>query len=99
MPEVLAEYVLGARMLALDRFFMQVRRRLSVLERPIHTPSGQRRWHGYTVYNPDVAAHLLEIFRVTYNLALVGEDEKTPAMRLGLASAPLTLRDIAEYLP
>lgn len=99
LPEVLAEYVLGARMLALDRFFMQVRRRLSVLERPIHTPSGQRRWHGYTVYNPDVAAHLLEIFRVTYNLALVGEDEKTPAMRLGLASAPLTLRDIAEYLP
>ncbi len=97
--EVLAGYVLDARMLALDRFFMQVRRRLSVLERPIHTPSGQRRWHGYTVYNPTVVAHLLEIFRVTYNLSLAGVDDKTPAMRLGLAESPMTLQDIIEYVP
>ena len=98
-PETLAEYVLDARMLALDRFFMQVRRRLSVLERPIHTPSGQRRWHGYSVHNPTVVMYLLEIFRVAYNLSLVGADGKTPAMRLGLAKIPLRLHDIAEYVP
>ena len=98
-PEILAEYVLDVRMLALDRFFMQVRRRLSVLERPIHTPSGQRRWHGYSVYNPTVVAHLLEIFRVAYNLSLAGTDGKTPAMRLGLTKAPMTLQDIIEFVP
>jgi hypothetical protein len=98
-PKVLADYLLDVRMNALDRFFMQVRRRLSVLERPIASPSSNRRWHGYAVYNPTVVMRLLEIFRVTYNVALVGEDGKTPAMRLGLANRPMTLKDIIEYLP
>lgn len=99
LPEVLADYLLDVRMHALDRFFMQIRRRLSVLERPIASASGQRRWHGYAVYNPLVVAQLLEIFRVAYNVTLIGKDGRTPAMRLGLAQAPLTLRAIAEFTP
>lgn len=51
------------------------------------------------MYNPTVVAHLLEIFRVTYNLTLAGADEKTPAMRLGLTEAPMSLQDIIEYVP
>jgi hypothetical protein len=98
-PATLADYLLDVRMHALDRFFMQVRRRLSVLERPIFSPSSNTRWHGYAVYNPTVVMRLLEIFRVTYNFVLVGEDRKTPAMRLGLASRPLTLEDIIAFLP
>jgi hypothetical protein len=32
----------------IDRYFMQLRRMLSMLERPISTPSNaQRRWYGY----------------------------------------------------
>ena len=98
-PVTLADYLLDVKMHALDRFFMQVRRRLSVLERPIFSPSSNTRWHGYAVYNPTVVMRLLEIFRVTYNFALVGEDRKTPAMRLGLASRPMTLEDIIAFLP
>jgi hypothetical protein len=37
-----------ASLRAIDAFFMQVRRRLSLLERPITTASNDRRvWHGY----------------------------------------------------
>ena len=97
--DTIADYILDARMLPLDRFFMQTRRRLSVLERPIHTPSGQKRWHGYSVYNPSIAAQLLDIFRVIYNLSLVGEDKMTPAMRLGLAKRSIPLQGIIDYVP
>lgn len=36
-----------------DSFFNQVRRRLSLLERPIHSKSNNGRiWNGYSPYNP-----------------------------------------------
>lgn len=98
--DALADFILDVRMHPLDRFFMQVRRRLSVLERPIvSASSAQRRWHGYAVYNPQVVARLLETFRVVYNVNLAGADGATPAMRLGLARQPMTLQDIIDYLP
>lgn len=69
---------------AIDVFFMQVRRRLSLLERPTATASNNRRlWHGYSAYNPRSIVKLLEMFRVFYNDVLVGLDKQTPAMRLG----------------
>lgn len=53
---------------AIDRFFMQVRRLLSMLERPIATPSNAgRTWHGYSPYNPRRVQQLLDIYRVYYN--------------------------------
>lgn len=97
--DTLADALFSARMHALDRFFMQVRRRLSVLERPIQSASSNRRWHGYAVYNPVVVMKLLEIFRVAYNFVLVGEDHKTPAMRIGLASKAATLDEIVDFMP
>jgi transposase-like protein len=85
---------------AVDRFFMQVRRRLSLLERPIQTASAQgRTWFGYSPYNPEMVVKVLDIFRVFYNYIAVGEDNKTPAMRLGLARAPLALEDLIYYRP
>jgi hypothetical protein len=71
----------------IDRFFMQVRRRLSLLERPISSASNEgRTWHGYSPYNPVNVVKLLDIFRVFYNYIEIGDDKKTPAMRLGIAS-------------
>lgn len=82
---------------AIDRYFMQVRRRISVLERPISTASNaSRRWHGYQAYNPEVGMKLLEIFRVVYNHHLIGKGNETPAQRLGLSPVPLTLKDILD---
>ena len=80
-----------------DKFFMLVRRRLSIFERPIHTANNANRtWHGYSGYNPAIGAQLLCLFRVFYNYALLGEDKATPAMRLGLAERPYTLREILD---
>lgn len=89
-----------ASLRAIDTFFMQVRRRLSLLERPIATASNNRRlWHGYSAYNPRSIVKLLEMFRVFYNYVLVGMDKQTPAMRLGLAKGRVSLEDIVYFQP
>lgn len=83
---------------AIDCFFMQVRRRLSVLERPIGSASNSgRTWYGYSAYNPETIVKMLGIFRVFYNYCLAGQDGKTPAMRLGLAKGKISLEDIIYF--
>lgn len=84
-----------ASMHAIARFFMQVRRRLSLLERPIASAGrAGRMWHGYSSYNPESIIKVLGIFRVFYDYILKGKDSKTPAMRLGLAKGRVKLEDI-----
>lgn len=83
---------------AIDCFFMQVRRRLSILERPIASASsGGRTWFGYSAYNPAMIVKMLGIFRVFYNYCLAGQDGKAPAMRLGLAKGKVALEDIIYF--
>ncbi len=83
---------------AIDRFFMQLRRWLALLERPIATSSASyKTWYGYSLYNPEIVVKLLRIFWVFYNYVAVGEDKKTPAIRLRLAQAPLDLADIIYF--
>jgi hypothetical protein len=83
----------------IDRFFMQARRRLSMIERPIKSASsGGRTWYGYSPYNPAMIQKLLDIFRVYYNYCLVGKkDGKTPAMKLGLAKDKVRVEDIIYF--
>ncbi|MCL1860136.1 MAG: hypothetical protein FWG52_01190 [Proteobacteria bacterium] len=96
-PVDLAWGYLRTSLNAIDRYFMQLRRRISVLERPISTASSTyRRWHGYQAYNPEVGMKLLEIFRVAYNYHLAGKDNQTPAQRLGLAPHAINLSEILE---
>ena len=89
-----------ASMHAIDRYFMQLRRMLMALERPIHTPSNDgRTWHGYGLYDPARLQQLFDIYRCYYNFAKVGDDGRTPAMRLGLAKGPIRIRDILAFKP
>ena len=84
-----------ASMHAIDCFFMQIRRRISLLERAIVTASSARRmWYGYSAYKPENIVKLLDVFRVFYNYCLAGKGGKTPAMRLGLAKEVVTLEDL-----
>jgi len=81
-----------------DSLFNQIRRRVSMLERPIHSQGNAGRvWSGYAPYDPAQAARMLDIIRTAHNYVLVGEDGKTPAMRLGLAKAPLDYGDIIHF--
>lgn len=83
---------------AIDRFFMQARRRISLLERPIATPSAAgRKWFGYSPYNPAMVMKMLDIFRVFYNFVEAGKDGRSPAMRLGLAKGSVSMEDIIYF--
>jgi hypothetical protein len=94
----LAELYLRASLHGIDRFFMQMRRLTSLLERPIATSSSARRlWYAYAPYSPLVVAQLVEIFRVYYNYIKTGKDKKTPAMRLGLAKGKVSFDDIVYF--
>jgi transposase-like protein len=94
----LARLFARATLHGIDRFFMQVRRRISLLERPIGSASSEgRKWHGYSAYNPEMVGKMLDIFRVFYNYVEIGQDKRTPAMRLGLAADPSSLSDILQH--
>lgn len=97
----LARLYAKASLHAIDTFFMQVRRRIGLLERPIQSASAQgRTWFGYSPYNPAIIEKVLTIFRVFHNYIALGEDKKTtPAMRLGLAKAPIDIEDVLYFVP
>ncbi|CAN7730005.1 hypothetical protein LJR175_006221 [Variovorax sp. LjRoot175] len=83
---------------AVDRFFMQTRRRLSMAERSIITASKDRRvWHGHSAYRPENLAMTLETFRVFYNYCKASDDGRTPAMRLDLAKGPIQLEEVLYF--
>lgn len=95
-----ARLLLRASLSAVDRFFMQIRRGITMAERGIISASSDRRlWFGKNAYDPDHLAKLLEIFRVYFNYCEVGEDKQTPAMRLGLARGPVASEDILYFTP
>jgi hypothetical protein len=83
-----------ASLRALDRYFMQVRRRIHVLERPPTSASSMRVWYGYSAYSPVVVMRLIEIFRTVYNFNLAGQQTTTPAQRLGVVDRAFSLADI-----
>jgi transposase-like protein len=100
VEEQLARLYDRASLHAIDNFFQETRRSVSILERPIGTPSaGGRTWLGRSAYNPGMVGQALETFRVVYNFCHVGEDNKTPAMRLGLAHGKLSIEDILYWTP
>ena len=86
---------LDAGLARIDNLFMKARRMFSALERPVGTSSGHNRvWHGYAPYNPAMLEIYLTLFRAANNFIYVGEDGRTPAMRLGIAPEPLRYEDI-----
>ena len=91
---------LKATMTAVDRFFMQVRRGITLAERAVLSSNTDRRlWFGKSAYNPEVLVKVLGIFRTYFNYCEVGQDGKTPAMRLGLAKGPIAPEDIIYFTP
>lgn len=95
-----ARLYLKASCTEVDRFFMQVRRALTMAERGVVSASSDGRvWFGKNAYNPGVLVKLLEIFRTYFNYCEIGQDKKTPAMRMGLARGPVAPEDILYFEP
>lgn len=92
-----AKIYLRGRLARVDNVFQLTRRLFNAFERPLGTPSDQNLvWSGYQPYNPTMVEKYLGIFRVVSNWIQVGDDGRTLAMRLGLASAPLRYGDILQ---
>ncbi len=94
-----ADRHLSASLHGVSRFFMQVRRMLSLFERPHVTgnqnPQNQRYvYSAYAPYSPTVAIQMLDIFRGYYDYCKPGTDGATPAMRLGLADHVLGVEEV-----
>ncbi|EJG0969542.1 IS1 family transposase [Vibrio parahaemolyticus] len=83
----------------IDRFFMQARRRVNLLERPFSVGANARRvWYGYNAYNPEMIIKVAELYRLFYNYIHDARgDKKTPAMRLGLAKGKVTYEKIIYF--
>ena len=59
-----ARLYLRASLHAIDRFFLSIRRRLNMLERPVAASSNFGRvWYGYSAYQPQNIEKLLTVFR------------------------------------
>ncbi len=88
---------------AVDSWFNRLRRRGSMLERPIGSTANQgRTWNGYSAYNPEQIAKLLTIMRACHNYIWLPDKGKkgepqTPAMKLGLAKGSLSYKDIVYF--
>ena len=98
-PDHVAALYNKASLHGVDSFFNQLRRRSSMLERPIATASNSGRvWSAYSAYNPTQTMRMLEIVRVCHNFVWPSDlDKKTPAMRLGLARAPIDYAVILDF--
>lgn len=91
----IAQMHLDAGINAVDNIFQISRRLMNAFERPIGTSSGYNTvWHGYSPYNPKMIEQYLILLRTYHNFIKVGEDKKTPAMRLGLTRRPLDFDDV-----
>jgi hypothetical protein len=81
-----------------DRFFMQIRRSISGLERaPQYPRRTSRIWYLYGFYSPEMVEKMLTIFRTYFNFIAKGKDGKTPAMRLGLAKGPVRFEEVIYF--
>lgn len=90
-----ADLFLRSGVARIDDVIQKTRRLINAMERPIGASSTRDTvWHGYAPYNPAMLTKYLTIFRAVHNFAFVGDDGRTPAMRLGFVKQPLDFEDI-----
>ena len=95
----LANLLLKATLWPVDTTFNQIRRRLTLCERPITSKRRTGRlWHIYAPYNPMVLTKALTIFRTWQNYVWVAKKTKTTAaQKIGLAQGKIRISDILSY--
>ncbi len=82
---------------AVNNFLQEIRRSLSVLERPLVTSRGDGKSYIYANFNPKYAQMSITILRTYYNFCntiTTNGDKKTPAQRIGIADKMYDWNDI-----
>jgi len=97
-PEQIAYMVLNVNDNASNFFIQQIRRRLSILERPLTTARGDGKSYIYSNFNPKYAQMALTVLRTYYNFCFpykTPDGKKlTPAQRLGITDKVFKINDI-----
>lgn len=96
----MAKLILQVNSRAINNFFQTLRRRLSILERPLVTARGDGKSYIYANYNPKYAQYATTILRTFYNFCWetkVNGELATPAQRLGIADRKYTYSDIVYF--
>lgn len=96
----MAKLIFQVNSRAINNFFQTIRRRLSILERPLVTARGDGKSYIYANYNPKYAQYVTTILRTFYNFCWetkVNEENLTPAQRLGIANRKYSYRDIIYF--
>jgi hypothetical protein len=79
-------------------FIQQIRRRLSILERPLTTARGDGKSYIYSNFNQKYAQMALTVLRTYYNFCFpykTPDGKKlTPAQRLGITTKKFNINDI-----
>jgi len=100
-PKEIASLIVNVNDNAVNTFIQNIRRRLSILERPLTTARGDGKSYIYSNFNPKYAQMSLTILRTYYNFCLPFKTKEgknpraeTPAQRLGIADKQFDLKDI-----
>lgn len=98
-PDHLAWLYNKASLHAVDSWFNRLRRRSSMLERSVASQGNRGRvWNGYLACRPGQLQKLMTIYRACHNYIWLADGQnQMPAMRLGLAKAPLDYKDIIYF--
>lgn len=106
--EHLARLIIKANDNSVNTFLQEIRRSISILERPLVTSRGDGKSYIYSNFNPRYAQMSITILRTYYNFCKpfrvgrikrdadgkIVKDEKTPAQRLGITDKVYTWEDI-----
>ncbi len=96
-PRDVAALIMNVNDNATNTFIQQIRRRLSILERPLTTARGDGKSYIYSNFNPKYAQMAITILRTYYNFCFVYSSngtKETPAQRLGITDKRFDLKDI-----
>lgn len=99
--EHLARLLLRVNNNTTNGFMQQIRRRISILERPLVTARGDGKSYIYANLNPKYAQYALTILRTYYNFCFEVREwngkKATPAQHLGISDRKFDLKDIIYF--
>lgn len=96
-PKDVASLIINVYDNATNAFIQQIRRRLSILERPLTTARGDGKSYIYSNFNPKYAQMAITILRTYYNFCFPftsNGTRETPAQRLGITDRTFDLKEI-----
>ncbi|WP_456279296.1 insertion element protein [Bacillus sp. AK128] len=90
----LASMILNVSDHATNSFIQQIRRRISILERPLMTARAEGKSYIYANFNPKYAQYAITILRTFYNFCYTDKEGKTPSQRIGITNKVFDVNDI-----